>query len=233
VTCRRVAAYIAASALLAIASLSPREAVARIRNCQQASLLPEDGERLYLVARRVLPARRELMLAERCRWADSAFAWVTTSRVTGEAGVAQWWMASCSRDARNWTCEPGVLHQEIETSLEVGGVSRHVRIDFDGETSLETAKSLASEALEIYVKPTATLAYCSELPGQESRWRALRESHPLPTANEEIHITVGREKQRISVWFGDFMGPEDVQIGIDFPLPELPQSAPCWSAREA
>ena len=142
-------------------------------------------------------------------------------------------MASCSRDARNWTCEPGVLHQEIETSLEAGGVSRHVRIDFDAETSLETAKSLTSEALEIYVKPTATVPYCSGLQGQESRWRILRESHPLPTANEEIHITVGREKQRISVWFGDFMRPEDVQIGIDFPLPDLKQSGPCWNAREA
>jgi hypothetical protein len=231
-TFRRMAAYFAAVALFAVAVISPREAAARIHNCENPSLLPEDGGRLYLVARRVLPAHRELMLAERCRWSDSAFAWVTTGRVTGDNGVAQWWMASCSRDVRNWTCEPGVLHQEIETSFDVGGVSRHVRISFDGETSLATAESLSSEALEIYVKTTATLPYCGGVQGQESRWRVLRESHPLPMANEEIHITLSREKERISIWFGDLVRPDDVQIEVDFPVPGAQQSGPCWSTRE-
>jgi len=213
--------------------MSPRDAVARIHNCEHASLLPEDAERLYLVARHVLPAHHELMLAERCRWSDSAFAWVTTAKVTAENGVAQWWMASCSRDARNWTCDQGVFHQEIEKSVDVGGVSRQVKISFDGETSLETAESLASEALKIYVKTTAILPYCSGVQGQESRWRVLRESHPLPTPNEEIHLTVTRDKERIWIWFGDFVRPDDVQIGIDFPVPDVQQSGPCWSARES
>jgi len=232
-TFRRIAAYLAASALFAVAVISPREAVARIHNCEHASLLPEDGERLYLVARRVLPAHQDLMLAERCRWSDSAFAWVTTAKVVAKNGVAQWWMASCSRDARNWTCEPGVFHQEIETSFDVGGVSRHVRISFDGDTSLETAKSLSSQALESYVKATATLPYCGGVQGQESRWRVLRESHPLPTPTEEIHITVSREKEGTSVWFGDFVRPDDVQIGIDFPVPSAETRGPCWSTRES
>ena len=231
-TVKRFTEYLAAGALFAVAVISPHEAVARIHNCENESLLPEDGGRLFLVARRVLPAHQELRLAERCRWSNSAFAWVTTARVTRENGVAQWWMASCSRDARNWTCEPGVLHQEIETSFDIGGVSRHVRISFDGESSLETAERLASEALEIYIKPTATLPYCSGIQGQESRWPVLRESHPLPTANEEIHITVGRDKERVSVWFGDFVRPDDVQIGIDFPLPDVRHAGPCWVARE-
>lgn len=225
-------AHIAACALFCVAAVSPRDAAARIHNCEHASLLPEDGERLFLVARRVLPAHRELMLAERCRWSDSAFAWVTTARVTGENGVAQWWMASCSRDAHNWTCSPGVLHQEIEKSLDAGGVSRHVRISFDGATSPELADSLAAQALVSYVKPTAPLPYCSGMPGQESRWSDLRESRPLPTPSEEIHITIDREKERMSVWFGDLVRPDDIQIGIDFPVPDVQQSGPCWVARE-
>ncbi len=232
-TFRRIAGYLVASALFAVAAISPREAMARIHNCAHPYLLPEDGERLYLVARRVLPAHHELMLAERCRWSDSAFAWVTTARVIGENGVAQWWMASCSRDARNWTCEPGVFHQEIEMSFDVGGISRHVRISFDGETRLDSAESLSLQALEIYIKPTATLPYCGGVQGQESRWRVLQESHPLPTANEEIHITVNRGEERTSVWFGDFLSPDDVQIGIDFPIPGAQQPGPCWNARES
>jgi hypothetical protein len=231
-TIRRIAAYFAACALLCTAAISPRDAAAKIHNCEHATLLPEDGERLYLVARRVLPAHHELMLAERCRWSDSAFAWVTTARVTGENGVAQWWMASCSRDARNWTCNPGVLHQEVEKSFDAGGESRHVRISFDGATSLEMADSLAAQALDSYVKPTARLPYCSGIQGQESRWRDLRESHPLPTPSEQIHITVSREKDRVSVWFGDLARPDDVQIGIDFPVPDVLRSGPCWFARE-
>ncbi len=229
---RRIAAYLFACALFCVAAVSPRDAVARIHNCENASLTTEDGERLFLVARRVLPAHHELMLAERCRWSDSAFAWVTTARVTGENGVAQWWMASCSRDARNWTCNPGVLHQEIEKFFDVGGESRLVRISFDGETSLGMADSLAAQALESYVKPTAPLPYCSRMQGQEPRWRGLRESHPLPTPSEEIHMTVSREKERISVWFGDLARPDDVQIEIDFPGPDVQQSGPCWVAKE-
>jgi len=220
------------SALFAAAVISPREAVARIHNCEHASLLPVDGERLYLVARRVLPAHRELMLAERCRWSDSAFAWVTTARVTAENGVAQWWTASCSRDARNWTCDPAVFHQQIEKSVDVGGVSRQVKLLFDGETSLETAENLASEALQIYAKPTAPLPYCWGMEGQESKWRDLRGSHPLPTPNEEIHLTVSREKDRVLVWFGELVRPGDVQIGIEFPVADVQQSGSCWVARE-
>jgi hypothetical protein len=158
---------------------------------------------------------------------------VTTAKVTGENGVAQWWMASCSRDAHNWTCEPGVLHQEIETGIDVGGVSRRVRISFGAETTLEMAERLSSQALEIYAKQTATLPYCGGMEDQESRWRVLRESHPLPTATEEIHLTLNRDKDRVSVWFGDFVRPDDEQIGIDFPVPDAKQSGPCWSARES
>lgn len=228
---RRIAAWFAASALFTVAVISPRAALASIHNCEHPSLLPEDGERLYLVARRVLPTHQELRLAERCRWSDSAFAWVTTARVTGENGVAQWWMASCSRDAHNWTCEPGVFHQEIETSIDVGGVARHIRIDFDGETSLEAAERLSYEALDIYAKPTATLPSCWGIKDQDPRWHAVRENHPFPTPNEAIHITVDRGKDRVSVWFGDLVRPEDIQIGINFPIPDVQQSGPCWSAR--
>jgi len=228
----RVAAYVAAGALLAVAAVVPREATAKIHNCEQTSLLPEDGERLYVVARRVLPAHQELRLAERCRWADSAFAWVTTATAIGENGVAQWWMTSCSRDASRWTCEPGALYQEIKTSLDVEGVSRHVRISFDAATSLETAERLASNALGSYVKSTPTLPYCDGIQGQDSRWRAFRESHPLPTPNEAIHVTVSGEKEKVSVWFGDFVGSDDVQIGIDFPASDVQHSSPCWLARQ-
>ncbi len=230
-TLRRFAGYLAAVVAFSAAAIWPSDALARIRNCEHASLLPDDVRRLYWVARRVLPAQRELMLAERCRWADSAFAWVTTAKVIGEHGVAQWWMASCSRDARNWRCEPGVLHQEIETDIDVGGASRRIRISFDAETAFEMAERVSSQALDVYTKQAATLPYCGGIPDQESRWRILRESHPLPTGTEEIHLTLNRDKGRVSVWFGDLVRPDDEQIGIDFPLPDAEQRGPCWSAK--
>jgi len=231
-TCRRVAAHVAASALFSLAAIAPRGAMARIHNCEHASLLPEDAERLALVAKHVLPANSELMLAERCRWADSAFAWVTTARVVAGNGVAQWWMASCSRDARNWTCDSGVLHQEIEKDIDVEGLSRQVKIRFGAETSLETAESLSSEALRIYVKASESLPRCSGTQGEESSWRALRDSHPLPAPSEEIRITISRESNRAWVWFGEFARPGDVQTGIAFPVPDTQPSGRCWSTRE-
>jgi hypothetical protein len=126
-----------------------------------------------------------------------------------------------------------MLHQEIETGIDVGGVSRRVRISFGAETSLDMAERLSSEALEIYTKQTATLPYCGDMQDQESRWRVLRETHPLPTVTEEIHLTVNRDKERVSVWFGDFVRPGDEQIGIDFPVQDSKQSGACWSARNS
>ena len=130
---------------------------------------PRMGGDFFWLPGLVPPAHQELRLAERCRWSNSAFAWVTTARANRENGVAQWWLASCSRGARNWTCEPGVLHQETETGIDVGGASRHVRISFDGESSLETAERLASEAPEDLHCQTATLPYCSGIQGVKSR----------------------------------------------------------------
>lgn len=228
---RRIAVYFVAGALLSMTAMLPRAAVARIHNCEHASLLPEDAERLAQVAQHVLPPHREIMLAERCRRSDSAFAWVTTAKVIGENGVAQWWMASCSRDARNWACEPGVLHQEIEKSIDVGGVSRQVKIRFDGETNIETVENLTSEAVKIYVGTTG-LPYCAEAEGQEATSRDPRKSHPLPGPGEEIQITVSREKDRIWVGFGSFVRSGDEQLGIDFPVTSIQKSGPCWSARE-
>ena len=189
---RRIAVYFVAGALLSMTAMLPRAAVARIHNCEHASLLPEDAERLAQVAQHVLPPHREIMLAERCRRSDSAFAWVTTAKVIGENGVAQWWMASCSRDARNWACEPGVLHQEIEKSIDVGGVSRQVKIRFDGETNIETVENLTSEAVKIYVGTTG-LPFARKLKVKKRR-RAIRGrvTRCLDRAKKSKSPSVGR-----------------------------------------
>ena len=231
-TFRRIAAYSTAGALMSVAVFAPRDAMASIHNCQNPTLLADDEARLIAVVRTVLPQHIEPMMADRCRWSDSAFAWVTTAMVTEANGVTHWWMSSCARDRVRWTCDAAVFHEQFETSLVVGGAPQHARINFDAQTNLATARRVASEALEIYANSTAPIPYCGGIQGQEPRWRVLRESHPLPTPSEELHITVGREKKRISVRFGDLVLPDDAQIGIDFPFPDVRQSGPCWNARE-
>jgi hypothetical protein len=230
-TLRRIAASSAASALICVAVFAPRDAMASIHNCQNPTLLPDDEARLVAVARTVLPLHAEPIMADRCRWSDSAFAWVITAKVTEANGVAHWWMSSCARDKFRWTCDAAVFHEQFETSFVVGGAPQHAKINFDAQTNLATAKRVASEALDIYANPKATIPYCGGITGQEPRWPVLRESHPLPSASEELHITVARESTRISVRFFDLVLPDDVQIGIDFPSPDPRQSGPCWRAR--
>jgi hypothetical protein len=217
--------------LLAASVTVPRDAAAKpIQPCENPSLLRADEKRLIAAARGVLPPDLQPIVSSPCRWPESAFALITTEKFSEESGVTHWWVSSCSRDTQRWTCRPARFAQEIDTRLVVGGISRRVKISFDGETSLEMARELAFQALTIYVKPAPPLPYCWGIQGQESRWRIFSDSHPLPTGDEGMHLTLRFEKETERVWLGDLVLPDDIQIEIDFPIADGGQSASCWSA---
>jgi hypothetical protein len=229
---QRIAAYLAVGALLAV--LSPRAALASIRQCENPSLLAEDEGRLFETVRLVLPPRVQPMLADRCRWPGSAFAWITTKKMTDASGVTRWWLSSCARDRYRWTCEPAVLQQEFEARFMIADITHHVKISFDRETSPAIAKTLVSQALESYASPTPPFPYCRERQGQESKWGVLRDGHPLPAGDEAIHVTVSSDgKTTETVWFGDLMSADDAQIGIQLPVRARQKPEPCWILRES
>ncbi|MGO9935500.1 MAG: hypothetical protein ACLPV8_27330 [Steroidobacteraceae bacterium] len=231
-TVRRSRVFYVASALLTAAALGPRFAAAKQANpCDYPTLLRADEKRLIATARRVLPPHFDPNVSGQCRWADGAFALITTEKVTEDHGVTHWWVSSCSRDERDWACRPAEFQQEMEMRLIIDGIPRSVRLNFDGETSADLATALATAALPIYANPEASLPYCGGIKGQESRWRNFRESHPLPSGSKEIHVTVVWSRESETVWFGDIVLPDDIQIGIDFPIEDGNQSARCWSAR--
>jgi hypothetical protein len=226
---RRVGTALAATVLFAVA---PDARAKPPLKCENPLLFRADEKRLIAAARRVLPPDLKPLVSGQCRWTDSAFALITTEKFTEDTGVTHWWVSSCDRDERDWTCRPAEFQQEIATQFVVGGIPRNARLSFDGETSLEVAKALASRALTIYANAAPQLPYCKGIKGQESRWRIFRESHPLPIGNQQIHLTVGLDGETETVWFGDLVLPDDAQIGIDFPFAD-DQSASCWSARES
>jgi hypothetical protein len=231
-TAHRIAALLAASALLAV--VSPRAALASIRKCENPSLLAEDEARLFEAVRLVLPPRVQPVLGDRCRWPDSAFAWITTKKITDTNEVTRWWLSSCARDRYRWTCEPAVLQQEFEAHFIVADIAHHVKISFDRETSPAIAKTLVSRALESYASPTPPFAYCRETQGQESKWGILRDGHPLPAGDEAIHVTVSSDgKTTGTVWFGDLVSADDAQIGIQLPVRARQKPEPCWMLRES
>ena len=95
-TLHRIAAYLAAAALFSAGAIWPRAALARIHNCEQASLLPDDVGRLYWIADAC--CRRDTNSCQSgVGGLIAPLRGLTTARVSGENGVAQWWMASCSR----------------------------------------------------------------------------------------------------------------------------------------
>lgn len=227
---RRAGGALAVAVLFALTVNAGAQAKT-ISKCENPSLLRADERRLIAAARRVLPPDLEPQVSGQCRWADGAFARITTEKISEGTGVTNWWVSSCERAARDWRCRPALFRQESETQIVVGGISRHVKISFDGETSLEVAKGLASQALTIYENPSPPLPYCEGIKGQESRWRTFREAHPLPAGEEQMHLTVGLDEETETVWFGDLALEGDMQIGINFPFAD-DQSASCWSARE-
>jgi hypothetical protein len=231
-TRHRIAVCLAGGALLA--AISPRVAPASIRKCENPSLLTEDQARLFEAVRLALPPGVQPMLGDRCRWSDSAFAWITTKKITDTNGVTRWWISSCARDRHRWTCDPAVLQQEFEARFIVADVAHHVKISFDRETSQAIAKTLVSQALESYASPTPPFPYCRETQGQESRWGILRDGHPLPAGDEAIHVTVTSDgKTTETVWFGDLVSADDAQIGIQLPVRALRKPEPCWVLRES
>jgi hypothetical protein len=228
----RIAAYLAAGALLVVTS--PRNALASIRKCDNPTLLAEDERQLFEIVKLVLPPQAQPMLADRCRWSDSAFAWITTKKNTDVNGVTRWWISSCARDRYRWTCEPAVLQQQFEARFIIADVAHQVKISFDRETSPAMAKTLVSQALESYASPTPPLPYCRDTQGQESKWGVSRDDHPLPTGDEAIHVTVSSDgKMTATVWFGDLVSAEDAQIGIRLPAAARQKPEPCWVLRES
>jgi hypothetical protein len=229
---QRIATLLAAGALLAI--IFPPAALASIRKCENPSLLAEDEARLFEAVRLVLPQGAQPLLGDRCQWSDSAFAWIMTKKISDADGVTRWWISSCARDRHRWTCEPAVLQQEFEARFVVADIAHHVKISFDRETSLAMAKTLVSQALESYASPTPPFPYCRETPGQEAKWGPSRDGHPLPAGDESIHVTVSSDgKMTQTVWFGDLVSEDDVQIGIQLPARSRQQPAPCWVLRES
>jgi hypothetical protein len=225
---RRAALFV--PLLLATSVTVPRDAAAKpIQPCENPSLLRADEKRVIAAARGVLPPDLQPIVSRPCRWPESAFALITTEKISDESGVAHWWVSSCYRDTRRWTCRPARFAQEIDTRLVVDGISRRVKVSFDGETSLEIARELAFQALTIYAKPAPPLPYCWGIQGQEPRWGVFLDSHPLPTGDEEMHLTLRFEKETERVWLGDLVLRDDIQIEIDFPIANGGQSASCWS----
>ena len=178
-----------------------------------------------------MPPDLDPLVTGRCRWAEGALATITTERVDESNGVAHWWLSSCSRASSYWTCRPAEFRQEIVTRLIVSGKLRRVKLSFDGETSLEEARALATQALTIFMNSTPPVPYCGDIKGQEAKWRVFRERHPLPTEDEVMHVTVGFDglgRQTERVWLGDLL-PDDFQISIDYPISDGSQTAQCWT----
>jgi hypothetical protein len=226
----RVAIPIAAIALFVFLVIEPRDAAAKqTSKCVNPSLLRADEKRLVAAARGVLPPDLEPLVSGQCRWAESAFARITTEKTTEDDGITHWWISSCSRDARDWTCRPAKFEEEIETHLVVGIAPIHVKIRFDEDMTPQVAKALASQALTIYANPSPPLPYCGGFKGQESKWSIFRGRHPLPMGNKVMNITVDSDSQTPRVWFDDRGLSDDFQITIDFPPSDEGPPTPCWS----
>jgi hypothetical protein len=217
-----------------LAFMSPGNTLASIRKCENPTLLVEDEKQLFEAAKLVLPTQTQPMLADRCRWSESAFAWITTKKNTDANGVVRWWISSCARDRYRWTCEPAMLQQLVVASFVVADIAHQVKISFDRQTRPAVAKALVSRALESYASATPPFPNCREAQGQESKWGALRDGHPLPTGDEAIHVTVSSDgKMTETVWFGDILSADDALIGIRLPAGARQKSAPCWVLRES
>jgi hypothetical protein len=236
-TLRRTAIGVAMSVLFAAAVVVPRAAVARIGPCRSAALLAGDDERVIAAARRSLPRTLTPVISSRCLDQDRAYAQVTTQRVSDRTGVTHWWVADCHRDSRDWICAPPEFEKEIEQRVTIDGIERRVATTIDSGTALQSAQSLVTRALRMYVNPEWILPYCGGRKDGESRWQTVRKEHPLPSGKDHMRLTVrappafGSVSVIGSVLIDETIQPDDIKVEIQLQIlgPDEHDSwYPCW-----
>jgi hypothetical protein len=225
-----VGAVLVICAVIGLAT--PGSAIARIGKCK-GSITGADESRLLEAARNVLPPNTEPVVANVCPMAKGMSAEITTLRIPDNPGTTHWWVTSCMREDREWMCGPVEFEREIEQRLVVDGIERHVAITIDKDTPLESAKSLVTRAIRLYADPASQVPYCGGIVESESRWRLLREHHPLPNGEARIPVAVTQQVTMGIVLFNEVIQPDDVKIRIQVRI-EGPNSAnmvlPCYGA---
>jgi len=221
-----LAALLAPAALLGVLAV-PGSAAGEVLKCEGRVLQHEDEQSLVAAAKAMLPRDIESFVTHPCRNPGSAHAGVVTAHFKTHGGVMQWWELACQRGSAAWTCGSLQSKQFIDTRLPVGGRLRRVALTFDGDTALDRAQQLSSQALTIYADPASRLPWCASAEEPlASDWQVLRQRHPLPAGTKTLLVNVALDGGTASVTLAD------IQVEIQFPADRKESAggaAKCWN----
>jgi hypothetical protein len=215
--------FFSAALLVAIAA-PPLPAVAQMLRCASHSLSRQEIARAEAAARPALPSAIHLVAAGACWNPDFARVWLETPKVLTLEGVQQKWAVGCQRKESTWTCDAPEFKQVIVVTLQVGGDTRRVELNFDQGTSLRRARALAARALAIYADPTSRVPTCGDGTVENPPSDPHQSAGPY-LRGDPIKVTVSRRDIRDSVEL------EDIYREFEFPRAEddaSMQQAPCW-----
>jgi hypothetical protein len=218
---------LAISSVLAGWAMTPQSASAAQLKCESHTLADDDEASLRAKARTLLPKTARLDSVQSCRNPANALAWVSTRKTTTPEAVAQWWELTCQRQAVVWECSAPEFKQFVELTLLVGGQSRHIELSFDKESTLQSARLLASQALDMYSDPASPVASCGvKEPKDEDRLGVKKNHGSLPTGTNPIQVSVTHNDEGNSAWL------DDVGVAIEFrvkPGDGASPGAACWN----
>jgi len=215
------------SSILAGWAMTPQSASAGQLKCESHTLANDDEASLRATARALLPKTARLDGVQSCRNPANALAWVSTRKTTTPEAVAHWWELTCQRQAVVWECNAPEFKQFVELTLLVGGQPRHIEMSFDKETTLQSARLLASQALDMYSDPASPVASCGvKEPKDEDRLGVKKNHGSLPTGTNPIQVSVTHSDEGDSAWL------DDVGVAIEFgvkPGDRGSSGSACWN----
>jgi hypothetical protein len=221
----RVTGALVGVGLLTLGALVPRSAAAQMLKCESHALSVDDEASLRAKARAVLPSGTRIEAVDACRNPNSAIGWILTRKTITPESVSQWWEFSCRREAVVWGCDAPEFKQFVGLTLLVGDRSRHVELSFGEGITLESTRTLASRALDLYSDPASTVPACGAKERKETDRLGARSSRSsLPEEEKPIHLTVAHTVESESATL------DDVGVDIEFPLKpsDGASEGACW-----
>src|SRR6202022_1620974 len=79
-------------------------------------------------------------------------------------GTEDWWVTSCSRERRDWSCDSRVGRRMANLDLTIRGLQRQLTLIFDDNTAAATAKDLTVRAFRLFDDEDSPRRRCSSNP---------------------------------------------------------------------
>jgi hypothetical protein len=138
-----------------------------------------------------------------CRNPERATASVETKHKNNPLGFHQWWLLTCSREHKPWSCDKPDEVRELRIPVQFLGTARSATIQFGSDQSAAEAREVATQVYA-RLQPGADPPQACEVGQTAQDWA--RKAQDYRQTTSELRATLNVLDQQILVELSDWSG---------------------------